>query len=129
MLTAHGLAPKCSRQRGPGKLPTAHQVPSTCSLPTAKAYKSCGACLLGCLLGGHPRCSAQLLPHCVSAASACAQKTILSLLHQVACGLEYLHGLGIIHGGVTGSARSGLLASIHCRGEHTSSHSATCSQT
>ncbi len=29
------------------------------------------------------------------------QATVLSLLHQVACGLEYLHGLGIIHGGAT----------------------------
>ncbi len=33
------------------------------------------------------------------------QRALLSLLHQVACGLEYLHGLGIIHGGADGVCR------------------------
>ncbi len=29
-----------------------------------------------------------------------------SLLHQIVCGLEYLHGLGIIHGGAMAAKRS-----------------------
>ncbi len=39
-----------------------------------------------------------------------AKITVMSLLHQVACGLVYLHGLGVIHGGEAAAGDGGSSA-------------------
>ncbi len=37
--------------------------------------------------------------HLACCAPSCPQVSVVQVLSQIACGLEYLHGQGIIHGG------------------------------